>query len=343
MLVLLCSARCARALRPRPVTMVNCEACGKKEEELGGGLLMMRCARCYVVFYCDAECQRAHWAAHRAFCKTLAVKIAEETAAPMLSGHDDYDAAALRRAADAGDVGAMNELGICYEFGMGGVGVDAAEGAHWYTRAVEASIPPAEAYCNLANCYYRGYGVLKNLSEAARLWRIAAEMGDPDAQYRLGLCLEVGKGVPYNPVEAFKWHKRAADAGLALAQVEVGKSLLAGLGVPEDKAAGVAYFRRSADQGVAAAMFNLGLCYCTGFGVPRDKPQSAVWFTRARDAGFSDAATALAEIAPTLTPAMRAKVDQLAALLPHTPTSASAGASGGAGGAGAPPPPAPTS
>ena len=320
--------------------MVICKACGKREEELGGGLMMMRCARCCHVSYCDGECQKAHWAAHKAYCKERAAAIAAEKAQPppLVGGRDDYDAAALRHSAEAGDALAMMRLGFCYEFSKGGVRVDFAEAARWYTRATEARNPPAEAYYNLAVSYYRGDGVLKNLPEAARLFRIAAEMGHAHAQNRLGLCLQQGEGVPYNPVEAFTWLKRAADSGHADAQCNVGAALLTGLGVPEDKAAAVVYFRRGADEGVAEAMFNLGVCYYNGDGVPRDMPQAVAWYTRAHDAGWSGAAKALADVAPHLTPAQRAAADQLlAAPLPRTVAPVFAPAGAGTGGAGTPP------
>ena len=322
--------------------MVKCSSCGKREEELGEGLLMMRCARCFEVSYCDGECQKAHWAAHRAYCKEAAAAIAAAKAqsVPLVGGRDDYDAAALRRAAGAGDAVAMLDLGICYEFGKGGVGVDAVEAACWYTRATEARNPPAVAYNNLANCYYRGEGMLKNLPEAARLYRIAAEMGNAISQFGLGVCLQQGQGVPYNPVEAFTWLKRAADAGVAAAQCKVGYALRNGLGVLEDKGAGVVYYRRAAHQGIAQAMYNLGGCYLKGDGVPQDVPQAVAWYTRARDAGEPAAAKHLAVIIPLLTPAERTAADQLlAAPLPRMPAPAAPFSAGvGAGGDGAPPP-----
>ena len=269
---------------------------------------MMRCARCCSVSYCDGDCQRVHWAAHKAYCNERAAAIAAAKAKPVALVGDatGLDAVALRRAADAGYAGAMINLGSCYEFGKGGVGVDAAEAVHWYTRATEARNPPAEAFNNLASCYYRGEGVRKNLSEAARLYRIAAEMGHTLAQYGLGVCLQRGEGVLYNPKESFTWMKRAADAGHADAQCMVGYALLIGLGVPEDKAAGIVYFRRAANQGDGQAMYNLGWCYEIGDGVPRDVPQAVAWFMRARDAGYPAAATALSQIAAAVPPALHA-------------------------------------
>ena len=324
--------------------MVLCDACWKREEELGGGLMMQRCAQCYGAFYCNAECQLAHWVEHRARCKERAAAMAAAKATPLSVGDaSGLNAAALRRARDAGDAVAMTKLGICYDLGMGGVLVDAAEAARWYTRATEARDPPAEAYCNLANYYNRGEGVHQNLSEAARLYQIAAEMGDAPAQYYFGLCLQLGEGVDYNPVESFTWLKRAADTGYAAAQCYVGLLLQSGLGVPADAAAAFMYYRRSAEQGHAVGMSYLGRCYESGDGVPPDLPQAVAWFSRARDAGDPDAEKELAKIAPRLTPAQRAAAGELlAAPLPRQPVSAiPTGAGGGpgrgAGGAGAPP------
>ena len=39
-----------------------CGACGKNPKN------PKRCSRCRLVFYCSAECQRAHWAKHKLFC-----------------------------------------------------------------------------------------------------------------------------------------------------------------------------------------------------------------------------------------------------------------------------------
>ena len=296
---------------------------------------MMRCARCFSVTYCDGECQKAHWAAHRDKCKMVAAEIADVKAKPpTLVGNDsaDYDMISLRRSINAGDASAMMNLGICYQLGKGGVGVDATEAVRWYTRAVEARNPPATAFHNLANCYFCGNGVLKNLSEAVRLYRIAAEMGHSYSQFGLGMCLMRGEGVPYNPVEAIKWMKRAADAGDAGAQSKVGYALATGLGVPEDKAAAVVYYRRAAEQGDAEAMCRLAVCYSKGDGVPQDVPQSVAWMTRARDAGWPAAAKNLSKIAPLLTPAQRAAADQLLATpLRRTPAPTAPTGSGGAG------------
>ena len=225
-------------------------------------------------------------------------------AAPPGLGFDasGFDAAVLRRAADAGDAGAMSNLASCYTVGSGGVGVDLVEAFRWIKRAVEVPAPSAVAYYNLALCYYFGRGTPKDPFEAMRLYKIAAEMGYADAQFSYGVCLQRGEGIPCNPVEAFTWFKRAADAGNAYAQNSVGLSLRTGRGVEEDKALGVMYYRRSADQGNLIAMHNLGMCYAQGDGVSRDPSLAVLWFKRAHDAGDPDASKSLAWLAASLTP-----------------------------------------
>ena len=45
-----------------------------------------------------------------------------------------------------------------------------------------------------------------------------AEQGDTEAQYNLGLCYYKGEGVAKDVVEAAKWYREAADQGYAEAQ-----------------------------------------------------------------------------------------------------------------------------
>merc|ERR1712062_429584 len=42
---------------------LKCGSCGCDSKKL------MQCSGCHNVFYCDANCQRKHWAAHRQDCR----------------------------------------------------------------------------------------------------------------------------------------------------------------------------------------------------------------------------------------------------------------------------------
>eukprot|EP00931_Biecheleriopsis_adriatica_P043236 TRINITY_DN2472_c0_g1_i11.p4 TRINITY_DN2472_c0_g1~~TRINITY_DN2472_c0_g1_i11.p4 ORF type:complete len:103 (-),score=28.68 TRINITY_DN2472_c0_g1_i11:8-316(-) len=56
-----------------------------------------------------------------------------------------------------------------------------------------------------------GRGVEKDEVEAARLFRLAAEQGDADAQYNLGVMYRDGRGVPKDEVEAARLYGLAAE------------------------------------------------------------------------------------------------------------------------------------
>ena len=282
--------------------MVECDHCGAREAP--GVPTMSLCGGCFAVSYCDARCQKADRAAHRELCNERKAQNDARMAAPPTLDYDasSLNAAALRRAADAGDANAMTDLASCYKVGAGGVNTDLHEAFRWHTRAVEVPAPSAVAYYNLAQSYFFGDGTPKNSVEAARLYKIAAIMGVAEAQFSYGVCMQRGDGIPRDPVGAFTWLKRAADVGHANAQCNVGSALKSGHGVEEDKALAVVYYRRAVDQGNATAMYNLGMCYAQGAGVPRDPSLAVLWLKRALDAGYPDAKNGLAKFAASLTP-----------------------------------------
>ena len=309
--------------------MVTCKHCGAREAP--GVPTMSLCGGCFEVSYCGAKCQKADRAAHRERCNESKLRHEAHIAAPPTLSFDasGLNAAALRRAANAGDALAMTRLASCYTVGTGGVVVDLVEAFRWQKRAVEAPGPSAAAYYyyyfNLAQCYQLGRGTPKNPVEAVRLYKIAAEMGYAKAQFCYGQCLQHGDGVPCNPIEAFTWLKRAADAGLAEAQCKVGVALQTGHGVEEDNALSAVYYRRAADQGNVIAICNLGNCYSRGAGVPRDPSVAVLWLKRALDAGFSSAKQGLAWLAASLSPSevhamgagiLRALLDALGVRVP---------------------------
>ena len=283
--------------------MVQCEHCGAREAP--GVSTMSLCTGCFNASYCDAKCQKAGRAAHREWCnEQKAQREAHAAAPPTVRGAPPpgLNAAALRRAANAGNVDAMFNVANCYTVGAGGVGVNLVEAFRWKKKIVDLPAPPTEAYTSLADCYFFGRGTPKDQAEAARLYKFAAEMGCGSAQFSFARCLQHGEGVPRDPVVAFTWLKRAADAGHVLAQISVAGSLLTGEGVAEDHASAAVYCRRAADQGDATAMFNLGMMHMRS-SVLRDPSLAGMWLKRAHDAGQKDAIFALTHLATTLTPA----------------------------------------
>lgn len=62
----------------------------------------------------------------------------------------------------------------------------------------------------LGNCYYRGHGVDRNYTEAAKWYQKAADKGNASGQFNLGDCYYSGKGVSKNRTTAIEFFKKAA-------------------------------------------------------------------------------------------------------------------------------------
>jgi hypothetical protein len=77
----------------------------------------------------------------------------------------------------------------------------------------------AAAQCELGKHYFLGEGVSENYSEAARLFRLAADQGDADGQCSLAGCYMQGLGVPQDDGECYRLMTLAAEQGSAPAQL----------------------------------------------------------------------------------------------------------------------------
>ena len=126
--------------------------------------------------------------------------------------------------------------------------------------------------------------------EAARLYRLAADQGDADAQFNLGLMYKNGEGVSRDAVEAARLYRLAADQGDADAQFNLGVMYYYGEGVSRDAVEAARFFRLAADQGDADAQFNLGLMYKNGEGVFRDYKRAFMWLSIAAVNGGENSA-----------------------------------------------------
>ena len=89
--------------------------------------------------------------------------------------------------------------------------------AQSYSQALleSAKAGQAKAQCELGLCYELGDGIKKNLVEAVKWYRKAAEQGYPEAYCYLGICYEQGIGVKQDMKEAGKWYAKATNQGYA--------------------------------------------------------------------------------------------------------------------------------
>ena len=112
----------------------------------------------------------------------------------------------------------------------------------------------AEAQRRLAQKYYNGKGVRRDMAEAARFYQSAADQGDAIAQCSLGRMTQRDEGgLKKDDEAAAQLYRRSADQGYAQAQVHLGYCYRNGEGTPRDFAMAAQLYRKAADQGIAAA------------------------------------------------------------------------------------------
>lgn len=150
-----------------------------------------------------------------------------------------------KKAAQQGYAPSQGFLGDCYFFGYCGVAKDYACAAEWYTKAIENGFHEAEAV--LGWMYENGFGVSQDKMKAKQLFqsigantaarpegvtcnsemymiagepeivpiwlRVAAELGNEEAQFKLGTMYYSGDRVAKNTNIGIMWFKIAASNG----------------------------------------------------------------------------------------------------------------------------------
>jgi uncharacterized protein len=156
-----------------------------------------------------------------------------------------------------------------------------------YATALNEVRPLAEqgdpkAQTLLARMYEYGQDVPKDLTEAVRLLRLAADKGYAGAQYYLYGMYDFGV-IQGNKFESIRWLKLAAEQGHVEAQNSLGSLYSIGYeGVlTKDDSQAVRWWRLAAEQGLGDAQYSLGWNYFYGLGLLQDFALSYMWFNLA--------------------------------------------------------------
>lgn len=110
-----------------------------------------------------------------------------------------------------------------------------------------------------------------NYPVALKELRPLAEKGHARSQYALGVMAENGFGMPRNLPQAAAWYLKAAKQGNTDAQFNLGAMHEHGIGMPANPAQAARWYRPAAEGGDIDALSNLGVLYEKGEGVPQDK------------------------------------------------------------------------
>ena len=167
-----------------------------------------------------------------------------------------------------------------------------------------------DAQCFLGIIYSTGqYDVEQNYAEAIKWFTMAAEKGEPTAQYNLSLFYIEGFGVTPDTVTAQKWYDLAAkqldDLPPLIVERPATNDILSSLpsgkkknGKDKEKLSAkdkvkyeeaIKKYRSRAEAGDAIAQYNLGVLYSAGLGTPVNHKEAMKWYRMAADQGDADA------------------------------------------------------
>lgn len=225
---------------------------------------------------------------------------------------------------------AIGNLGLCYQMGNG-VTADSVTAVRLYQKSIKEGNPSLIAqqtqYAESGNvfsavfmgsCLQNGTGMTKDLTKAAKFYRIAAEKGsvqaqrdlamlylnsgkageavkwfkagaagnDPTCTYYYGKLLQEGKGVEADPAQGFNLLLKAAQDGFPMAQYAVGMSYVEGTGTVRNDDLAFDWIHQAACNGVAKAQWATGEMYMAG-GARQNFRLALVWYSKAADRGFS--------------------------------------------------------
>lgn len=125
------------------------------------------------------------------------------------------DFARLVREADAGDGGAACRLGDMYREGKGGLRHSPREAFRWYARSALAGDPNGQN--NLGACYEHGIGCSQSYENALKWYRLSANQRVGTAAMNLGYLYFYGHAVPADNEQALEWFENSAAWGEAKA------------------------------------------------------------------------------------------------------------------------------
>ena len=183
----------------------------------------------------------------------------------------------LLRASEQGMVAARYQLGVLHE--CPGPLRDLDEALRWYRIAADGGIREAAERIRIIMA---SRPVDTSARELARC-RAEAEGGSADAQYRLGLFLERER--PDRLPEVLKWFRRAAEQGHAEAQFRLAY-VQSGLSGDEHHKQAYHWLCRAAESGLPVAQYTLATLLEQGNGVPADPARAQQWYERAAAQGY---------------------------------------------------------
>jgi len=206
----------------------------------------------------------------------------------------------FKKSKDLGCARAANNLGMCYEQGVG-VEKDLELAFECYKQAADKKY--AQGMINIAYIYLqkaKANKLMENYERAAH-WLRAAIIEDknlPEANFYLGFLHEKGLGVDYDFHTSFSYYQKAALLNYPRAAKKCGDLLFKGKGlitpnVPE----ALKYYEKAADLGDGDAFLALAKIHENGAeGIEQNVDLAIQYYEKAKELGCADAGVHLSNI-----------------------------------------------
>ncbi|WP_147820093.1 SEL1-like repeat protein [Salidesulfovibrio onnuriiensis] len=182
------------------------------------------------------------------------------------------------RAADGGDLYAMNSLSIMYKNGEC-VPKDIDKSKKYYEMVIESESDYARLK-EAESLFWGRFGKIDYEKSLLLLDDIYYNFA-ADAGYIYGVAYSNGYGVEQSKEKAFKHFKLSALAGNASSQYNVGIFLYNGYGVQKDKKEALVWMEKAANKNLPKALTFMGYMYETGEIVGKDLTKAKEYYQKA--------------------------------------------------------------
>lgn len=139
--------------------------------------------------------------------------------------------APMRKAADAGDAEAMNQIGVLQMLNAR-TPSDYSMALYWLQQAIDGG--SVNAMYNLARMYLHGVGMARDYVNAFKWFERSAQGGSVHGMHVLAVMAENGLGTARDPRLARAMYLEAASGGIPAAMVWVSDDLARGAGASTD-------------------------------------------------------------------------------------------------------------
>lgn len=184
-----------------------------------------------------------------------------------------------------------NNQKIVYTISEKNVPVKYAQSFEWFLKSAHEGNKFAQY--SLANLYYYGNGVEKDLSQAFWWYRKSSEQGQPYASYAVAQMYSKGEYVAENKETAQRYYKAALSGFLELESKDqaddnlyykLGAMYKNGLGTEIDIPKAIEYFEKSTEN--MWSTYQLGRLYLFGAEeLEKDKEKAVEWLTKSANDG----------------------------------------------------------